>query len=66
MTLACSLAQTGSQVAARKWSTDTALHRPTGSSGPSPAGEVKGQPRYGAEKATDSGPKMPPPWPWRQ
>eukprot|EP00969_Alexandrium_andersonii_P242517 10711445-Alexandrium_andersonii.AAC.1 len=61
-TLACILVQTGSQVAARKCSTDRPLHRPTGSSGPSPAGDVEEQPRCGADRATASGPKMPPPW----
>eukprot|EP00969_Alexandrium_andersonii_P172279 7615974-Alexandrium_andersonii.AAC.1 len=43
-TLACIFEHTGSQVAARKCSTDRAIQRPTGVSGPSPAGEVNGQP----------------------
>eukprot|EP00969_Alexandrium_andersonii_P137912 6099075-Alexandrium_andersonii.AAC.1 len=44
-TLACIFEHTGSQVAARKCSMDEALQRLTGISGPSPAGEVNGQPR---------------------
>eukprot|EP00969_Alexandrium_andersonii_P227346 10040022-Alexandrium_andersonii.AAC.1 len=49
---ACILAQTGSQAAARGCSTASALNRPTGSSRPSPPpGEVRGQPRLGAERA---------------